>query len=118
MILDAEFGDVASKILGLECVYNGFIDVNETYSLTRNIYNAHYIYIIAYGNWNHSQLIVVFPNNGGTPKTKLIASWDASLSSLDGIEITANSNWGITVKNTGTNNDTPLAIFEIQKTNV
>ena len=96
--------------LGLQLVFNGSLAAGASKAI--GSYGAHTIFIVAFGTWNASQLIAVFPNNSSTPVSRLIAGYSTS---FQYINITANGQWGITIKNTSSVY-MPLMIFAIPKT--
>lgn len=72
-------------------------------------YGAHSKFIVFYGTWNNSQILAVFPNNGGTPITRLIAGYNTTTSYFT---IGANGQWGFYIKNTSSVN-MPLTVLVI-----
>ena len=72
-------------------------------------YGAHSKFIVFYGTWNNSQILAVFPNNGGAPIVRLIAGYNTTASYFT---IGANGQWGFYIKNTSSVN-MPLTILVI-----
>ena len=95
-------------------IYRGSIEAGASYSVSGM--GAHVIYVIAYGNWNSSQLIIAFPKQTDPPSTKLVAKYSGD--SMSDISFTSgSSSWGFTVNNTSSEIKHPLTIFAIYKAN-
>ena len=86
------------------------ISVNGSFSIDNN--SPHSIFIVAYGTWNYSCLYAVFPNQGGTPISRLLSSYIGGTD--DRISFSANGAWGITINNTS-QYQMPVTVMKIKK---
>ena len=106
--IDNRYSNDENPLKNLILMDSGSIAANTTISISNA--NAHLIFIIAYGTWNYSVLLAVFPNNSSAPIVKVICGYSSS----SAYQITANGSWGINIKNTGSSN-MPCVVIGISK---
>lgn len=68
------------------------------------------LFLVTMGSWNISYLLLVSPNNGGAPVVQELLNRGGGTY----YQITANGDWGITVKNTHTNSR-PYSVYVIPR---
>lgn len=79
-----------SYISGGTVQANGNVKISNDY--------PHAVFLLFFGTWNNSGLYAVFPNNGNTPVSILLAKYGNTPPCL----VTAYGSWGLTIANTST----------------
>ena len=92
---------------------NTVVAVGDSVSITADARNAHSVYILIGGTWNHSFIAAVFPNNSNTPVIRNIAMYRES---FDEFRIEAKDTWGLTITNVS-NVSLPILVYRIGKSN-